>query len=234
MKKIMAKNCDMYENETPTIVFLGDSVTNGCFELYKTDDGCIDTRFILDEAYHNKLKNMLNRLYPNVPINIINAGISGDCAAGGCKRLERDVLRFNPDLVVVCYGLNDSQKGVDGLTEYATSLDEIFKKIECECIFMTPNMMATNIDGEIFDADILEIAKTITNIQNSGIMDKYMDTARDSSKKNNVTVCDCYSIWKMLFENGVNITKLLANRLNHPTEEMHNLFAVELLKIILN
>lgn len=52
----------------------------------------------------------MNILYPEVPVNIVNAGISGDCAEGGLKRLERDVLSYNPDLIVVCYGLNEVGK----------------------------------------------------------------------------------------------------------------------------
>ncbi|OUS78160.1 hypothetical protein B1748_05220 [Paenibacillus sp. MY03] len=32
---------------------------------------------------------------------MVDAGIGGDSASGGLKRVERDVLRFVPDLVIV-------------------------------------------------------------------------------------------------------------------------------------
>lgn len=72
----------------------------------------------------------MNILYPEVPVNIVNAGISGDCAEGGLKRLERDVLSYNPDLIVVCYGLNEVGKSKDGLDLYINSLWGIFTKIK--------------------------------------------------------------------------------------------------------
>lgn len=47
----------------------------------------------------------------------------------------------------------------------------------------------------------------------------------------NVKVCDCYKEWKKLSETQ-DITYLLANRINHPTKEMHELFAESLFKTI--
>ena len=39
-----------------------------------------------------------------------------------------------------------------------------------------------------------------------------------------VKVCDCYSYWKKLSETE-DTTRLLANGINHPVKEMHELFA---------
>ena len=46
-----------------------------------------------------------------------------------------------------------------------------------------------------------------------------------------VKVCDCYKLWKKLSETQ-DITYLLANRINHPTKEMHELFAQSLYETI--
>jgi len=46
-----------------------------------------------------------------------------------------------------------------------------------------------------------------------------------------VTVCDCYSLWKELSKTK-DITMLLSNRINHPTEAMHELFADALFNTI--
>src|SRR5690606_28643373 len=94
-------------------------------------------------VYHNKLKQKLNMLFPAAPINILNVGISGDTAEGGLKRLNRDIIRHEPDLVVVCYGLNDSGQGIARAEAYGSALKEIFlqlKKTDSQVIFMTPNM----------------------------------------------------------------------------------------------
>ena len=93
--------------EGVTIAFLGDSVTQGCFEIYRTGPDTLETVYDKKSSYEMALYDMLSVLYPNVPVNIINAGISGDRALRGVNRVQRDVIRHNPDLTVVCYGLND-------------------------------------------------------------------------------------------------------------------------------
>ena len=46
-----------------------------------------------------------------------------------------------------------------------------------------------------------------------------------------IRVCDCCGKWKKLAETQ-DTTMLLANRINHPTKEMHELFADSLFKMI--
>ncbi len=216
--------------------FLGDSVTQGCFELYTPTETSIETEFRSYDAYHAKLRRILEELYPNVPINILNTGISGDNAPNGRRRLARDILPFAPDLVVVCFGLNDAMSGPEGLERYGDALAGIFQDLKeagLEAIFMTPNMMATELNAEIRDPFMRGIYQDVVRVQKEGILDAYVDRARQVCRENSVPVCDCYRIWKALYENGVNTTRLLANRANHPNEQMHWLFANMLLQTIL-
>ena len=110
--KIRAKNENNFGARPVTIVFLGDSVTHGCFDCFFDEYGNINTYFKAGASYAHRVREMLNLLYPAAQINIINSGISGDSAAGGNNRFDRDVKPFSPDLVVVSYGLNDSCGGV--------------------------------------------------------------------------------------------------------------------------
>jgi hypothetical protein len=64
-------------------------------------------------------------------------------------------------------------------------------------------------------------------------MDAYMEAAKAICSKMQIPVCDCYAKWKLLYENGVNITELLSNKINHPTREMNWLFAVDLVETIM-
>ena len=82
-----------------TLAFLGDSVTQGCFELYKNEKGKICTVTKPDHAFSQLLLARLRALYPAVPFRVVNAGISGDRAPNGAKRLARDVLSHRPDLM---------------------------------------------------------------------------------------------------------------------------------------
>ena len=107
IEKMSAKTNDHMNHEGVTIAFLGDSVTQGCFEIYKKENNEIETVFDQRYSYERSVVDFLSMFFPMVPINTINAGISGDNTGRGVKRVERDVIRHLPDLTVVCYGLND-------------------------------------------------------------------------------------------------------------------------------
>lgn len=237
MNKIRARAENNSAHEGVTIAFLGDSVTQGCFELYKTAEGGIETVFDKNSAYHSYLDRIFTVLYPNVPTNIINAGVSGGNAVHGLERLERDVLRHQPDLTVVCFGLNDSGNGLEGISKYTDALEGIFTKLQAvgsEIIFMTPNMMNTYVSVHLTDDYVRSVAERIGQTQTDGILDKYLEAAVAVCEKCGVKVCDCYAKWKRLAKNGVDTTSLLANHINHPTRQMNWLFAVSLMDAILD
>jgi len=197
-----------------TIVAFGDSVTHGALA------GCID----YETVYWNVLKQKLNALRDSIPVNVINAGIAGLAAGNSLGRMERDVLSHHPDLVIVCFGLND----VNGeLADYVAGLKTIFKACQdcgAEVIFMTPNMLNTYVADDV-DPNFRDYAAVTAEHQNNGRMDLYMESAMAAAKEMGVTVCDCYSQWKKLYAEGADVTKLLCNRINHPDRPMHKLFA---------
>lgn len=234
LEKIKNKQNDVYKNAPITIAFLGDSVTQGCFELYKTGSESFQTEFRVEDGYHTKLRELLQLLYPSVPINMIHAGISGDSAQGGLQRVERDVCAYKPDLTVVCFGLNDCCLGMERLESYISDLEGIFEKLracESEIIFMTPNLMADRVSDEITDSYTREVYESMINKADNGL-DVFVERAKELCKKKNIPVCDSYKTWKTLKNNDVNVIRLLSNRINHPTEKMHWIFAIMLLKQI--
>lgn len=180
---------------------------------------------------------MLALLYPQAPVSVMNAGVNGSSAQEGYERLKRDVLAFRPDLLVVCFGLNDSNAESEGIDNYKNALRNIFvtaKVANIETIFMTLNMMNTD-SSKVGSGNILEeLAEIFAKRQKEGVFDAYMDAAREVCRKENVTLCDCYAIWKRMYECGVDTTNLLANGLNHPIRKMHELFAWQLVYTMLN
>jgi lysophospholipase L1-like esterase len=222
IKKLTAKQV-MCPNPPVTIAFLGDSVTQGCFECYTKENNQIETVFDYSSAYSTRLREILNILYPNVQVNIINSGISGDSTSGALMRLERDVLRYHPDLVIVSFGLNDVNRPLE---EYLSSLEEIFRRCKengSDVIFMTQCMLNTYV-AEGTPTEYIEYAHKTAEYQNSGKVDLYFSSAVELAHSMNVDVCDCYSAWKELSKTE-DTTMLLINRINHPVPEMHNLFA---------
>ena len=233
IKKMVAKQNDNAGSPGVSIAFLGDSVTQGCFEIYRKSEESIETVFDKNSAYHNYLARIFAVLMPSVPVNIINAGISGGSAPHGLARLERDVLSYNPDMVVVCFGLNDSGAGDAGIDKYISALSDIFDRVResgAELIFMTPNMMCTKVSCHITDDMCKSIAQNVVQTQNEGVLDKYIDAAKKLCATKNVKVCDCYSKWKAMAEYCVDVTELLANKINHPNRDMNMLFAYSLVE----
>ena len=141
------------------------------------------------------------------------------------------MLCHRPDLVIVCFGLND----VNGpLEEYLTPLGIIFDRClaaGCDVIFMTPNMLNTSVAPDA-PKQYWDYAHKTAQMQNEGRMDLYMEAAVALAKEKGVTVCDCYAQWKELSKTQ-DITMLLANRINHPTPEMHELFASSLYEVLI-
>ena len=78
-----------------TVVAFGDSIVEG----YKQPEGW-------PEILGRDLAGRYGGL------SVINAGISGNTAEDGLRRLRQDVLVHQPDLVLISFGLNDMKNGV--------------------------------------------------------------------------------------------------------------------------
>ena len=233
IEKIRDRAEHPYDHRQPVIAFTGDSVTQGCFGVYAKEPGVLETYYDQTAAYSQKVKEILSLLYPAANVTVVNAGISGGKAAGGLKRLERDVLSVQPDLTVVCYGLNDSNQREDGLEKYVTSLRGIFEKLKesgSEVIFLTPNLMTDRVDVSLKEPEAIAAAQRVAKTVNDGWPDRYIEAAKAVCTEAGVPVCDCYALWKRLRDGGADITTLLANRINHPSEKMLWMFAYELVK----
>lgn len=203
------------------------------YEIYQKDDGNMETVFDQLSGYPHLVAKILSDLYPQCPIQIINAGLSGDNVPHALKRLERDVLSCKPDLVVVCFGLNDAMVGLNFLSKYTDALESIFLQLRAqksEIIFMTPNMMNTGISCHIKDDWFRNYAQTTCTVQQTNTLNTFLDEARKLCTKYDIPICDCYHKWEILYQNGVDITELLANKTNHPSRQMHWLFATSIVE----
>lgn len=88
-----------------TIVALGSSSTEGI--------GATAPQF----SYPSRLAAVLHARYPNVPIRVVNRGVSGEQSQQMVARIERDVLAEKPDLVIWQLGTNSVLHDVDPTVE---------------------------------------------------------------------------------------------------------------------
>lgn len=96
------------------IAIVGDSITEQ--KLY--------SRFIAD---------YLTACHPELDVHIVQFGWSGERAAGFLARMDNDLMPFKPDLVTLCYGMNDGgyQPYNDAIGQaYEMPLVEIVKKLK--------------------------------------------------------------------------------------------------------
>lgn len=87
----LAAGCLDAQVETGVVVAFGDSYTEG-------------TGASRAEAYPALLERHLGR-------TVVNAGVNGETAFEGLERIERDVLRYEPALVIVEFGVNEAYRG---------------------------------------------------------------------------------------------------------------------------
>lgn len=228
LEKLAARNAETPDRAAALIACLGDSVTHGCFEVFKNRFGKVDTVYRPEGGYPARLRRRLNLLYPASAVNVLNAGVSGDSAAGGLRRLERDVLSHLPDLVTVNFGLNDAMGGRNALSNYRSNMRALFSRIldsGAECMLVTPNRMCSYVSHALSDPDLRAIAAAAAEIQTGGTLDAFVEAAREEARRLNVPIADAYRVWNRLERSGADTTALLANAINHPIPEMHELFA---------
>lgn len=235
LERLLQREADHAHPKGLTVAFLGDSVTQGCFEVYKNEEGRIVPVFEPLSGYPHLLHQKLATAYPSIPFHIVNAGISGDRAPSGAKRLERDILSHCPDLTVVCYGLNDCADNEQSIEKYIAALREILCRLResgSEVVFMTPNMMNTEVSPLISDPDIRAVAQCKCALQTEGYFTRHINAARALCSELSVPVCDCYALWQQMERKGKDVTALLCNAINHPSREMHALFADALFELL--
>lgn len=232
-EKLKAKQ-DIYNQAPVTVAFLGDSVTQGCFECYMKSEAAVETVFDYKSAYSTRVRELLNLLYPNVQVNIINSGISGDNAKNGLSRMERDVFPYSPDLVVASFGLNDAAcGGMEGLPAYAETIGKIFEKLKeknIEGIFLTQNFMCTHTSPHLKEDIFKRLAATFAKVQNEGVLKAYYEAAKEAVTAQGGKICDIYAAWEKMNAYGVATTELLANKLNHPIRDFHYYTAIKLIE----
>ncbi|MGN0424500.1 MAG: SGNH/GDSL hydrolase family protein [Acetatifactor sp.] len=88
--------------EQITVVCIGGSITQGVIS-----QGPLDSTLESRAPYADIFRDWWKERFPNTEVKFINAGIGGTDSYLGVHRLERDVLSYEPDLVLVEFSVND-------------------------------------------------------------------------------------------------------------------------------
>src|SRR5438270_12355892 len=105
---------DFAVRDGDTVVFMGDSITAA-------------------RTYGKIIENFTLLRFPRRKVRFVNVGIGGDTAAGGLKRLERDVFAHKATLLTVAFGVNDIGWGVRADAEHKKQYLDAIRGIVEEC-----------------------------------------------------------------------------------------------------
>ncbi len=172
---LLVSGCSTHETAMRSlsrIVLFGDSITE---------------QGVKPNGYVTILRDTLNAL--GQKIEVIGAGISGNKVSDLQRRLENDVLKKNPSVVVIYIGINDvwhfefASRGLTGTSkpEFEKGLKEIIARIQSSgssVILCTPSVIGEKIDG--------------TNKYDM-MLDEYSAISRTIATQYSIPLCDLRS-----------------------------------------
>lgn len=137
------KKRDWWDKEFRMLVTLGESTTAGGWASFR------------ERSWAHQLARQINE-FQRVPVQLVNVGIGANVIStrstayeksgkpAALERLEAHVIRHQPDLLVVSYGLNDARGGtpVDRFAgELRTLIDRVRASIQPLVVLLGPYYM---------------------------------------------------------------------------------------------
>jgi lysophospholipase L1-like esterase len=197
------------------IIFLGDSIT----ELGVKPNG-----------YISLFREELATRHPDLNIEVLGAGVSGNKIPDLQNRLVRDVLQRKPTAVVIYIGINDvwhwNLKNLKGTTKekFESGLREIIARIQYSgsgVILCTPTVIGEKRDS--------------SNAQDP-MLKEYSDISRKIAKDLSIELCDLHKAFQdyLALHNTENKEKgILTTDGVHLNDEGNKLVAQELLRFFI-
>jgi len=214
------------------IVALGDSTTEAEWEGNA------------ESVYPERLEAMLEAR--GIEVEMINAGIGNTTSRQAVERLDSDVRRFNPDYVIIQFGINDSWIDASlGRTEPRLTLDEYAGYLKtivatmradgAKPILMTANPMRWS---ELYGDELKDPALGFDFDDPRGInrlLDDYSERVREIAREENVPLVDVSERFEAYDRiPGQSISDiLLPNDAIHPNDAGHALIAEWLTEVLM-
>lgn len=154
------------------MVFFGDSIT----------EQRIYTRYVMD---YFALR------YPGANITFRNAGWSGDRSPGALDRLKRDVLSQKPNVVSICFGMNDGnyrsfdKTAFDTYMKGMSGLVSELKAYGARVVLLTPGCVDPDKNGCYINVNLIGYNDTLA---------RYADGVKDLAANERLPVYDIHKL----------------------------------------
>lgn len=208
----LAKTIQKLNNHEPvTLVFTGDSITVGCDSSGTEHGGFLPP---LADSYPVMVHKKLEKEF-NTKIKYINTAVGGTHAEWGLENIDENVNQYNPDLVIVAFGMNNPYQ------------DEEF-------FYNWANQMVEKLTKHNKDVEIIFVSTTLPNPQCSwwGKQYQFIKALKRISKPN-VAVVDMTTMHQDLMDAGKKFVDMTANCVNHPNDFIARIYAQQILKTII-
>ena len=178
------------------IVFTGDSITHGPLHTkgYRS----------YTEHFRERLKEKFKNNIVKEHISVFNTGVSGATTRDIIRDFNICVNIYDPDIVFIMLGMNDSSNEIVPLEEYRKNILELINKVR-----------------EIGAIPIIQTSNIIKMDLSRKSLKFYMDILREVVRENDVMIIDHYSHWGDLEKEISNIKNELLSDLIHPNEKGH-------------
>lgn len=191
-------------NKEPlTWVFTGDSITHGAAHTYG------------GRSYSEHIAERLRWELRRTRDVVINTGISGNRLPSLLADLDWRVLRFQPHIVSLMFGMNDCVAGPDGRQTFANALDACWNKLQerdIRVILHTPNLIHYPADNARRD------------------LPAYVDLLRNFAQGKSLVLVDHYAHWTQTRRTPYELLMLMADGAIHPNQFGHIELAHETLR----
>lgn len=189
------------EQGTPcSIIVIGDSLTRG---------------WMVSQGYVDFLRRMIPEKYARANVTVSAQGVPGDSSGDGLYRLERDILRHDPSLVMIQFGLNDLFIG-ESPDRFETNLHTMVERIKdtlsSEILLLTSSLIFHNGESQRAQA--------------------YYDRIIETGEDFNIPVVRVHEYWKKQIESGTDHGSLVQFDRVHPTEEGYYLMARAIMELL--
>lgn len=197
------------------IVTLGDSITKGVRPGVKAE-----------ETFAARLEAGLRT--DGVSASVVNVGIGGERTDQALKRLAKDVIAQQPDLVTIMYGTNDSYvdqgKNASRITaeEYRANLVRLVDVLRAAGI--TPVLMTEPRWGKT--AKLNGVGEH-PNVR----LEKYVEACRAVAKEKQTPLVDHYQHWNNAEAKGTDIGSWTTDQC-HPNPDGHRVLSEIMLPVI--
>lgn len=178
------------------IVFTGDSITHGPLHTKRYRS--------YTEHFRERLKEKFKNNIVKEHISVFNTGVSGATTRDIIRDFNICVNIYDPYIVFIMLGMNDSSNEIVPLEEYRKNILELINKVR-----------------EIGAIPIIQTSNIIKMDLSRKSLKFYMDILREVVRENDVMIIDHYSHWGDLEKEISNIKNELLSDLIHPNEKGH-------------